>query len=236
VSEASRAIRLEPARLVRALAAIAVLLSLAHVVLLVVRTSTGHDTIYGLVRLFDLDREQSIPSFFSGCLFLLNALLFFLIARSAPRSASSAIWPVLPALFLFLAYDELFGIHEGLTKPLRAALHTSGLLFYAWVVVYVPAVVLLVFAFLPVWRRLDRPVRAWLGLAAGTFLLGAVGIEMVGGAYRETVANNRDLTYGLLVTIEESLEMAGLIMLTHALLSLLKKQAGGPPIVIQDPD
>jgi len=58
VSETGPAIQLEPARLVRALAAIAALLTLAHVVLLLVTVSTGHDEIHGLVSLFDLDREN----------------------------------------------------------------------------------------------------------------------------------------------------------------------------------
>jgi hypothetical protein len=235
VSQTRHAIRLEPARLVRALAVIAVLLTLAHVVLVLVRAFTGHDHVYGLFPLFDLDRELNIPSFFSGCLFLLNAPLFVLVAKTAPRSASRTIWLVLAGLFVLMAYDELFGVHERLTEPLREAFHTSGLLFYAWVLVYVPAVVLLVCVFVPVWWRLDRPVRSWLALAAGTYLLGAVGVEMVAGAYDEAVGD-RGLTYGLLVAIEESLEMAGLVMLTHALLSLLKREAGGPLIVIQDRD
>lgn len=236
MSETRHAIRLEPARLVRALAAIAVLLTLAHVVLALVKAFTGHDHVFGLVRLFDLDRERNIPSFFSGCLFLLNALLMGLVAKIVPRSASRTIWLFFAGLFVFLAFDELFGVHERLTRPVRQALHTSGLLYYAWVLVYIPAVVLLAFVFVPVWRRLDRPVRSRLTLAAGTYLAGAVGVEIVAGAYREAVGPRWSLTYGILVAIEESLEMAGLILLTHSLLSLLKRKAGGLLIVIEERD
>jgi hypothetical protein len=69
---------------------------------------------------------------------------------------------VLSGLFVFLAYDELFSNHELLNAPLKAALHTSGLLFYPWLLVYVPALFLLVWGFFPAWRRLDRPVRTSL--------------------------------------------------------------------------
>jgi hypothetical protein len=221
VGERRFLVAVDPGRLVRTLAVIAALLTLAHLALVLVRTLTGHDYIYGLFPLFDLDLERNIPSFFSGCLLMLNALLFAVVAKAAPRSKTT--WLALSGLFLFLAYDELFSIHEHFSR-LRAALHTSGLLYYAWVIVYVPAVALLAWLFLPVWRRFDGPVRSWLARAAGAYLAGAVGVEMVTGAYHEAGGHQGDLTYGLLVAVEESLEMAGLIMLTHALLKLLQEE------------
>jgi hypothetical protein len=217
----------------KALIEVAALLILAHVLLLLVSVLTGHDYIFGFVPLLDLDRERNIPSFFSGCLFLLNALLFALVAKASPRSTAIS-WSKLSGLFVFLAYDELFSLHELLTTPLRTALHTSGLLFYPWMLVYVPLVILLVWGFFPVWRHLEGPLRTSLGLAAGTYLLGAVGIEMVGGAYDEAFGTGRNLGWGLLVGLEESLEMTGLLILTHALLKLLAQGTGGATIVIGD--
>lgn len=227
MSERGLRIELDPRRLVRTLAVIAALLTLAHLALIVVKATTGHDHIYGLLRLFNLDRERNVPSFFSGCLLLWNALLFALVAKTPPRSTSRKTWLALSGLFLFLAYDELFGVHERFSGPLQTALHTSGLLYYAWVLVYVPAVALLAWLFVPVWRRLDGPVRSWLARAAGAYLTGAVGLEMVGGAYEEAVGDRGDLNYGLLVAVEESLEMAGLIMLIHALLRVLEAEQRG---------
>ena len=227
-------LRLDPARLVRLLASVAILLTVAHLALLMVKTFTD-SPVRVLFPLFDLDRESNIPSFFSGCLFLLNAALLVAAARTAPeRSWSRAVWLIFAAAFVFLSFDELFAVHELLTKPIRDALRTSGLLFFAWVIVYIPAFLLLTFLFVPVWRRLARPVRTWIALAAATYLAGAVGVEMVSGAYYESVGKHEDLTFGLLVALEEFLEMAGMVMFTHALLVLLQKESGGIRIVFPE--
>jgi len=91
VTGTGRAIRIDPRRLVLALIAVAVLLVLAHVSLLLVAVLTGHDYIFGLVPLFDLDLERNIPSFFGGWLFLLNALLFASSRRRVrPRRPASS--------------------------------------------------------------------------------------------------------------------------------------------------
>jgi hypothetical protein len=229
VSNKQISLMVDPSGLVRSLAVIAVLLVLLSSAFWIVRILTGHDEIFGLVGLFDLDGERNLPSFFSGCLFLLNALLFVLVARAAPGGTSRTSWLALAGLFLFLSFDELFGVHERLTTPVREALHTSGFLYYSWVLIYVPAVALLACGLIPVWRRLHGPARSWLGRAAVTYMAGAVGLEMTAGAYHVAAGTRRDLVYGILATVEESLEMAGLIMLTYALLLLLTQETDGDP-------
>ena len=225
-------IRIDSRRLVGSLAAIASVLVLIHVVFVAVRALTGHDHLYGLVPLFDLDRELNVPSFFSGALFLLDALLFFLVARAAPVAGARRVWRFLCGLFLFLAFDELYSVHERLTGPVREALHTSGLLYFAWVIVYLPAVAIVTAVFAPVWWRLAEPERRRLAIAAAVYLLGAVVVEMVSGAYRGP-SNRWSPGYGLLVAVEEGLEMAGLILTARALLGLLDHERGGPSIVFE---
>lgn len=215
-------IRIDPRRVVIALVSVAALLLTAHLTLLITTIVTGHDSMFGLVRLFDLDREQNIPSFFSGSLFLINALLFWCAGKTPAQRRRAQVWYILAALFVFLAYDELFSIHERLTEPIRQTLHTTGVLYYAWVIAYALPLFALTAWFLPTWRRLDAMVRAWLMAAATIYVLGAVVIEMFAGAYAEAFGGSRTLGGGLLVACEESFEMAGLIILVHTLLSLVK--------------
>jgi len=59
-------------------------------------------------------------------------------------------------------------------------------------------------------------------MSAATYLAGALGMEMIGGLYRRPLLLSVSLK-----TIEESLEMAGLIMLTYSLLLLLQIEYGG---------
>jgi hypothetical protein len=58
-------------------------------------------------------------------------------------------------------------------------------------------------------------------VVAATLLIGgAIGIELVGGRYAE-LHGSEHLTYSMIVTLEESLEMAGVIVFIYALLKYI---------------
>ena len=54
-------------------------------------------------------------------------------------------------------------------------------------------------------------------MAATIYIGGALGTELIGGHYADLHGNNT-WTYSMIVTVEESLEMAGLIVFIWALL------------------
>jgi hypothetical protein len=214
---------LQPGKVVRILVVVAVLLLVANLVSVWMIYVLGYTDVYRLAELFDFDTEQNMPTYYSGCLFLLNMLLLLSVRQAAKTlSKPNVIWLMLAALFLFLGFDELFAVHERLGRPVREAWNLSGIFFFAWVLPYGAAVLLLGMLFLPVWWRLNHPSRLWLGMSAATYLAGALGMEMIGGLYRQP-----DLLFVSLATIEESLELAGLIMLTYSLLLLLQIEYGG---------
>jgi hypothetical protein len=229
-------VRVDPRRVLVVLSSVAVLLVIAHLILVMVTMSTGHDAIVGLVAQFDLDKEVNVPSFFSTGLFLLNAPLLWMVGRIQRPEQRSKVWSCLAAVFVFLAYDEMCQIHERLVDPLRAAFHTGGVLRYPWVAAYAAPVLALVAWFFPAWRSLDSQARRALVLSGTLYVLGAVGMEMISGAYDEAVGGHtRSLAWGLLVTVEESLEMSGLISLSYALLTMLSRSSNGTPFVSVDP-
>ena len=227
------AVRIASRQVVVALTTVAGLLVTAHLGLLMVTATTGHDVIFGLVGLFDLDSERNVPSFFSGGLLLLNAVLLWLVGR-LPEQHYSSRWFVLAAVFVFLSYDEMFSVHEQLTTPLRNTFQTSGLFYYPWVIAYLIPLIALMAWFLPAWLRLSTEARRRLVAAGLLYLFGAVVMEMINGAYDEAYGHGRTLAWGLLASIEESLEMAGLITLVYALFRLLSPAAGGAPVVFDD--
>jgi len=223
---------LRPGKIVRVLSAITLVLLFANVCGLLVAYFSGHDTALGVVPFFDFGAEQNLPSFFSGCLLLGGAVLFFLVSRARRQR----IWLFLAGLFVFLSFDELFEVHEGLIQPIREHFHLGGFLYFAWVVVYGAGVLLLAAAFVGVWWRLPKRIRWWLGVSAATYLTGAIGFEMLGAkrfeAMQLATQVRFDLVYGVLYTIEESLEMAGSIMLIYGLLLLLQSEHEGFAVVI----
>ena len=54
-------------------------------------------------------------------------------------------------------------------------------------------------------------------MAATLYIGGAIGVELIGGRFAE-LHGKRNLTYHLLTTVEESLEMGGVILFIWALL------------------
>lgn len=123
-------------------------------------------------------------------------------------------------IFLVLAYDEMFGIHGRLTEPLHFALQTTGPFRFAWTLAHGTAVVVGGCCFLPLRLDLAANERTRMALAGGIHVAGALGMEMVGGLVYE-LRGGGDGLYRLLVTFEESLEMAGQIWFMDVLLGLL---------------
>ena len=118
-------------------------------------------------------------------------------------------------------------IHEKLGNPVRWALGTSGFFTFAWIIPYGIAVMLASIYVIPIIWRIEKKIRFWFLLSAVTFITGAIGMEMLEGWQSDKPDFQRDLLYNLFITIEEFLEMTGLVMLTYALLSLLQQTYGG---------
>jgi hypothetical protein len=176
-------VTLEPKRVAFVLGIIIAALLAAHCIGLVMSHVFHHDHIYGLVPLFHFGMEQNVPTFFSTLLILINAALF-ICAWNAARTMGEKrwIWLFLTIIFCFLAFDEFLGLHERLEAPTRDALNAGGLFYFAWIIPYMAAVLVLAIFVAPVIWRLGGRIRARFILSAAVYLAGAVGIEMIGGA------------------------------------------------------
>ncbi len=217
-------IDLNPGRLVNVVSLVAAALVLLHVVVKVASIARNDARLYGLVFLFDLNVERNIPSLYSGILLLANAALLLQASRMRSQGAAPRIgWLPLSIVFLFLAYDEMFGLHERLTEPLHVALQTTGLFRFAWTLIYGAGVIVAACLFLPLWWGLAMRERRGMALAGGLYIAGALVMEMLGGAVYERHGGG-DPLYLLLVTLEESLEMVGQICFMNVLL----RQLGRP--------
>jgi hypothetical protein len=129
-------------------------------------------------------------------------------------------WRVLGCIFLFLGIDEATMLHERLIKPLRSALDTSGLLYFAWVIPYGVFMLVVLFAFLKFLLTLPARIRYLILAAGGIYVTGVLIFEMIGARHAD-LHSTRTVTYAVLVTIEESLEMVGLILFVYALLAFI---------------
>jgi len=177
------------------------------------------------VRLVDVGEEANITNWFSSLLLLLSALLLYLISRLRYLDKDQFVrhWTFLSYLFIYLSIDETATIHEMLIKPLRAIFHSSGIFYYAWMIIAIPLVLLLVILYLRFVFSLPINIRNQFILAVIIFLSGAVGFEMLGGLFIKTEISGIHVT-SFLITAEELLENLGVVVFISALLTYVKMQ------------
>ena len=184
-----------------------------------------HYNIDRHLRLFDLSLELNIPTFYSMLLLFFISLLLGIITILQSRQKNSDVtkWTILSIGFLYMAYDEGFQVHEDLVAVIRPLLGDGnlGIFYYAWVIPAMALVFVLALFFSKFLLRLPSVTRTTFLIAATCYLSGCIGFELVGGYYDELHGGFNSLTYNLISTIEESLEMTGLIIFIYALLEYL---------------
>jgi hypothetical protein len=176
------------------------------------------------VRLTWVDGEANIPAWFSAALLLLSALLLSGIARAEKRSGSGAVlWRLLALIFLFLSLDEIAQLHELSIRPLREQLHTSGFLYYPWIVPAGICATTLAIGYSGFLTALPGKTRRLFLAAGAIYVLGALGIEAISGR-QASVHGEQDPVYHAIVTLEELVEMAGVVVFIYALLDYLGRR------------
>ena len=231
MTEKRTRITLNSRNIVILLSTITILLLVAHLVTIAmpyIFEGFEHGLVRLLFSLFFLDGEGNVPAIFSTWLFLLNAVLFLIVWKAACLSGDShKIWLFLSSVFVFLAFDESISIHERLINPLRQALGATGIFYYAWIIPYGIGVGLVSIFAIPVFWRMQKRIRFWFGLSAATYLVATIGLEMISGKYLVMMNEQKDIVWIFMVTLEESLEMVGLIILVYAQLLLLRDKYNG---------
>jgi hypothetical protein len=220
------ALRLPPQRIFRALLILAAALAGVNLGLQAIHFLTPLQ-IPAVVHLFDLAREGNVPTWVqSNTLLACGALTALIAAAEWKRQSPFRIHWTLTALFcVYLSADEAASIHEMTVRPLRDAFHTSGLLFYPWIVIGIAASVAIAIAARRFLAHLPVRTRRTVILAAVIYVAGAIGVEALGGMYAET-HGQRNLGYGMITTIEETLEMIGMSVAVFALLEYLRDHVG----------
>jgi hypothetical protein len=177
---------------------------------------------------FDLDFERnSVPTWYQSATLLLSSFLLALIAlvRQSEDDKDFRYWGVLSAIFLYLSLDEAVSIHEQLTMPLRTNFELGGIFYLSWVIPAAVFLIIFFFVFLKFLLRLPVRTRNLMIAAGGIFVLGAVGVEMVGGNYlyltNDLPSKVNDYRYVLITTVEELLEMLGITLFIYTLVKHL---------------
>lgn len=175
---------------------------------------------------FDLGGELTVAAWLSSVLMLACAGVLWHIAqlRRAVGDPYTRHWAVLGLIFVGLSIDEMVAFHEMTINPLRAALNGSGVFLYTWVVLGIGFVAVVGLAYLRFVFRQSAWLRNRIILAGALFVTGALGFEMMEGAFAEFYGQHR-LINELAIHAEELLEFAGLLVFLHALLGYVRAEA-----------
>lgn len=193
-----------------------------------------HDYIHGLIPLFRFSNEANVPTLYSSFALLFSSILLTIIAIAHRKNGSAYLWWLgLAMIFLFLSIDEIASIHELLGKPVRESLGTSGLLFYAWLIPYGIALIVFVVTYSKFLIRLPTNIAALFVVSGAIFVSGAIGLEMLGGRWFEMYGKH-NITYSILYTCEETLEMLGIALFIYALLTYIVGQFESLSITVNE--
>lgn len=183
-------------------------------------------TMIRIINQFDLDHEANIPTFFSTILLLASSGLLFLAYSTEMDTSKRKYWLLLSIIFLLLSADETLSIHEKMIKPMRSMFGTSPLYYFAWIIPAIPMLIGLGIYLLRFLRSLPQPTLRLFLLSAVLYVSGAIGIELLGGYYVYYNSMNT-FSYALIASLEESLEMSGVILFIYSLLTHLKSTKEG---------
>jgi hypothetical protein len=172
-------------------------------------------------RLFQLNAEANVPTWFSAGQLLLAAVLAwtcgeFGAARGVPGRWS---WRVVAGTLLFVSVDEVAQIHEQASFYVRRDLHLGGPGWWAWVIPYGAVGLALAATLLRWWRALPTATRRPLLVGGVVFVTGALGLELVEAAF--TSLFDVDAIVRVLTVLEEAMEMIAGAFVVRVLLEHL---------------
>ena len=130
-------------------------------------------------------------------------------------------WFALSLVFLYLAVDENCNIHELLIPLIRNAFHTKGFLYFPWIIFGFIFIIVFLISFRELIYSLPSKIRNLFLIAGGIYITGVLGLESVGGYFGDAIGFDTK-AYWITSTIEELLEMFGIVIFIYSLLIYIK--------------
>jgi len=217
-------INLNPKDVFTRLLSLIFLLFIANSAGIISKFYLGHGRLYGLIDLFSFDMEKNIPTFFSYLILVLCSFILLIISLKHKAMQSGYLyWLGLAILFFFLAIDEIASLHEQITIPVRQALDTKGIFYFAWIIPYSIFLIAFILLYSKFLLSLPKNIMSLFFLSGIIYVTGAVGFELLGGKQYELYGAN-NIQFAIYYTCEELLEMLGISLFIYALLTYVRQE------------
>ncbi len=231
-------IHLPARRLAWILATVATFLAIQSIFLRALQYRLGSSNSYWLYQygeLANINREANIPTWYSTALLLAAAVLLLIVALSRRQAGQPYLgWAGLAAIFTYISMDEAGTIHEKLTPILQEQLNLTGFFYFGWIIVGIAAVLVVGLIYLPFVWRLPPRTRRWFLLAGALYVGGALFVESI-SANLWFLNDGTSLRFSAVGTLEEWMEMMGVITLIYAVLEYIRTEIGAVALVVAAP-
>ena len=181
-------------------------------------TDRGYEIFH---KLFFLDAEKTVPAWFSSCMLWTSGIGVLVISALEQDKFFKKYWFIIGLSLLYVSLDEMISLHEHGSKIVDSFIFRNiqlpDFLYFSWVI---PAMVLILIFFvylIPFFANLERQIRLLLYVSASIYLFGAVCCEMFGGYF---AVNSMETFYRFACTLEETLEMIGVVVFFHVISSV----------------
>lgn len=183
----------------------------------------GHPRLFGFVYIFNLGSEGNIPTIFSTIIIFIAALItLFIFIFNKNNNKKSLYWFLVSTIFLYLAIDEGWSIHERLILSLNY-LFSDKLPINYFLLIGGLFVCIIILLFICLSLSLPVMIRKWLYLSIILYIMGIFTLELVSIWYVNGYGGGFILE--MISTLEEVLEILGIIFFIKTFLKFLKQQS-----------
>lgn len=186
----------------------------------------------------DVNAEASIPTWYATVTLMACGVLLAIIAIDARvRGRPYALhWALLAIGFGLLSLEEVIGVHSQATKVLRSAVSITDGAGYVIVLGLIVLVGLgvLAWAFGRFYLALPRRQRVLFTTGLVIYLVGVFGSDAVGDYLHDAVGEG-SLLYIVVLTVEEALEMTGVLLILTGLLDHIARSVGRVEVGVRQP-
>jgi hypothetical protein len=151
------------------------------------------------------------------------------VSKACEKATHVAHWWFLAAAFAYISLDETVTIHEWASTWFDF----DGFLYYGWVIPASAVVTVIALCYLRFLAHLSRRPRWQFIVAGAVYVGGALGVEFVLG-YWTDITDSKNLIYGLIDLVQESMELAGVSLFLCSLVEYLGGPAGQLALVLTD--
>lgn len=221
----STEINIKVTQLFKCMLIIIVTLCLLHVIAMVVwYEDYAPDLAWYYFSMFDLDEESGLGTWYSALnLFFAGQLTLLAVKFNWYTTDKMKLgWIFLAIGFHILSIDEVAGFHELLNTVVT---------IYHWTIFGAVLVAFLFLLLLPFLKELPVRTLILFLISGAVYVGGAVGVELFTVIYEDNDELNT-LEYNLWNTLEEGMEMSGVVLYIYALLDgLVRHCKDEPPLL-----